>query len=442
EPPRYLRLDGSPLSPMVQEPAWDPRVVSAAATLPEQLSTVVVRRIPYRIATVALGPPDRPHGVAQIAHPLLEQSELLAGLSRTLWTLIPLALLVAGLGGAFLAEQALRPVRALTRAAAEITEADLSRRLEVPGPDELGRLASTFNGMVARLEGAFDRLERAYRQQQRFAGDASHELRTPLTALKANTSLALMGPGSVEEYREALVAADQAADTMTRIVQDLLLLARSDAGRLRLVLAECRVPEVVDRVLLALPRERAAAVILELGADLPAVRGDLHHLQRLFGNLLENAVRHTPVGGAIRVLAWLGDPGRPPADSRGAGIWPRVQPTGPGATPASSPGGRNPVSTARVCIAVEDAGEGIPPEHLPHLCERFYRVDQARTHDGHPTGGGTGLGLAICLTIAEAHAAELYVESAPGEGTRVTVALPTADAVSAPESSENAWLRS
>jgi signal transduction histidine kinase len=294
-------------------------------------------------------------------------------------------------GGLFLTNNALRPVDQMTQAAAAIGAGDLSRRLEVRGRDELARLAETFNRMIARLEGTFRglesayyRLEGAYEEQQRFTGDASHELRTPLTRIKGMTTLALSGPGCFEEYRDAVIVADQAADVMTRIVQDLLLLARSDAGQLRPHLARISTSDLLRRAVQAPRPAGAPALRLQLPEPDPFVTGDADHLSRLLANLLENALRHTPAGGEITLAATREQD------------W--------------------------VVLTVADTGEGIPVEHLPHVCERFYRVDSARSrHDG-----GTGLGLAICRSIVEAHGGSLLLDSVVGQGTTVRVMLPAA----------------
>jgi signal transduction histidine kinase len=238
--------------------------------------------------------------------------------------------------------------------------------------------------MIARLEGAFQNIEEAYEQQRRFVADASHELRTPLTTIKANTSLALAGRHSEADYREALQAADTAADTMNRIVQDLLLLARSDGGQLTLERLPIPLEEPLCRAVDLVSGPDAAPVFLDLPAARLGVLGESHYLTRLFVNLLENAVRHTPPDGQIVVSA------------RAAG--------------------------GTVTVRVRDDGEGIPPEHLPHVCERFYRVDDARTR----ARGGTGLGLAICRSIVDALDGDLAVASEVGRGTTVTVTLPAA----------------
>lgn len=382
--PRILDLDGHPLVPFSGDEPWDIAAFQLSVAGKEIYTSINLQGENVRVFSTPLPGPEGPEGVVQVAHPLTEQERLNSGLARTLLTLIPLALLVAGVGGVFLTDRALRPVRHITQAAAKISAQDLSQRLDVTGSDELAELASTFNGMIGRLEEAFRKLESAYEQQRRFTGDASHELRTPLTAIKANTSFALSGDRTQEDMREALEAADEAADTMSRIVQDLLLLARSDSGQLNLVLEPTDLATVLRRAT-ATVRDRSPAPIR---LDLPeviGVRGDSHHLIRLFLNLLENAARHTPVEGEITLVARA-------------------------------------ISPAEVEVEVRDTGEGIAPEHLPHLCERFYRVDSARAR----TQGGTGLGLAICQSIVQAHGGKMRFESEVGRGTSVFVTLPAA----------------
>lgn len=382
--PRILDLDGHPLVPLSGDEPWDITGFQLSVGGKEIYLTINLEGERVRVFSTPLPGPDGPEGVVQVAHPLTEQDRLNAGLVRTLLTLIPLALLVAGIGGVFLTDRALRPVRQITHAAAQISAQDLSRRLVVTGKDELSELASTFNGMIGRLDEAFSELERAYEQQRRFTGDASHELRTPLTAIKANTSFALSGDRTPEELREALVEADEAADTMSRIVQDLLLLARSDSGQLNLMLEPTDLQDVLRRAAASVQGRSPAPIRIELPETPLGVRGDSHHLVRLFVNLLENASRHTPAEGQITVSA-----------REAAG---------------------------EVEVRVRDTGEGIAPEHLPHVCERFYRVDSARAR----AQGGTGLGLAICRSIVQAHGGTLRIASELGQGTTVEVTLPAA----------------
>jgi signal transduction histidine kinase len=228
--------------------------------------------------------------------------------------------------------------------------------------------------MLARLEEAFDR-------QRRFTADASHELRTPLSIVKANTGLALEHPWPEARYREFLAAIDAAAGRQGRIVEELLFLARADAGGLARDVGPVCLIDALEEAAESVSGPDRPCVRLEPLDPALTVPGSGSELTRLFTNLLENAVRHTPPEGTVTVCA-------------------RVDATS-------------------VTVTVADTGEGIAPEHLPHLGERFYRVDAARTSGT----GGTGLGLAICRSITEAHGGRMTLESTVGEGTTVRVRL-------------------
>ena len=388
-PPRLLGLNGRGLPPFPAGGAWDPDLVSLSAQGRTVYSTIQMADGPARVLSVPLWQAGRVIGVLQIGFHLAAAEQEMSHLTHVLLTLIPLALLVAGVGGALLTGRTLQPVRRITQAAGRIGAEDLSGRLSVTGDDEFGQLAATFNGMLGRLEEAFTRLSQAnreltqaYEQQRRFTADASHELRTPLTIIKANTSLALMEARTEPEYRQALEAVDRAADRTSRLVQDLLLLARADAGHLRLKRVPLAVQDVLDQTLEAAGGREDPRVRLDVSALPECVLGDADSLERLFSNLLSNARRHTPADGLIVVSA------RPCRDG--------------------------------VVVQVHDTGSGIAPEHLPHLFERFYRADEARSG----ADGGTGLGLAICRSIAEAHEGTIEIESVVGGGTTVRVLLP------------------
>ncbi len=318
--------------------------------------------------------------IVQTTESLEKTNEAVAQFTRSLLTMIPLAMLLAAGGGLFLTSRALRPIRAATEAASKIGASDLSERLPVSGKDEFARLAQTLNGMLARLEAAFER-------QRRFVADASHELRTPLTVIKANTSLALADPALAPDARETLSEIDSAADRTTRIVQDLLLLARSEAGQLPVKKETVALKGLLDELGQEAPRLRTGAPPVRV--DAPAsltLSADPHQLRRMLTNLLDNALRHTPSPGEVTLSA--------------------------------SQSGKS------VTLEVSDTGVGIAPEHLPHLGERFYRADASRAR----TGGGTGLGLAIARSIAEAHGGTLTITSTPGTGTTVQIVLPVESA--------------
>lgn len=365
------------------ESPWSRRLFIASLSGKSVYSTIKVDNEPVRIYSRPIVDGDKTVGVVQVIYPLTELAKFLRGLTFTLIALFPLVLLVAGFGGMFLTSRWLRPVKEITHAADEISAHDLSRRLEIAGDDEFYQLASTFNGMLARLQEAFKKLEGVVEQQRRFAADASHELRTPLTTIKANTSLALRKSRTNEEYREALTAADGAADMMDRLIQDLLLLARSDSGQLVTTKDKVLISDIFrDAVALAARDETQAELEIALSEQSLATTGDDHQLTRLIVNLLVNAFRHTPKDGLVTLSAYQ--------------------------------------EHDHVLIRVTDTGEGIEPDHLPHIFERFYRIDKARSR----SHGGNGLGLAICRSIVEAHNGSISIESSLCKGTIVTVKLP------------------
>lgn len=388
--PRFIDLDGKSFSPFREEVPWDRTGYGIALNGSSNYRTVLVNEEPVRIYSRPLYDNGTLIGVIQVPYSLVEVNRAIAGMRRTLLTLIPAALLLAGIGGALLTDRALRPVRQIVQTAEQIGAHDLSRRITVVGHDEFSLLGTTFNRMLGRLETSFvqkdalvEQLEALVEQQRRFTGDASHELRTPLTIIKANASLILRGDASSEEYREVMEEVDRAADTMARLVQDLLLLARSDGGQLGRNLVALPLCEVLERARLNIQRPDTAPIRLEaVHSHGVTICGNGEEIRRLFSNLLENATRYTPKEGVIcvRVLR----------------------------------------ESTTVRIEVADTGIGIAPEHLPHLGERFYRVDEARTR----ADGGTGLGLSICKSIVEAHGGTLYFVSTPGKGTTVTVLLP------------------
>jgi signal transduction histidine kinase len=327
-----------------------------------------------RILSMPIERRGRIDEVLQLAFPLDGVLREIDALTSTLLALVPFGLLAAGLGGAFLTDRALRPVRAIAGTTARLGASDLSERLPVSGHDEFSELSSSINAMLARLEEAFER-------QRRFTADASHELRTPLSIIQANTSLALEHPWPEDRYREFLAAIDVAAVRQGRIVEELLFLARADAGKLAGDVGPVCLIEALEEAAEAVSRPDRPGIWLEAIDPALMVPGSGSELTRLFTNLLENAVRHTPREGTVTVSAR--------------------------------------VNAKSVTITVADTGEGIALEHLSHLGERFYRIDSARSAGT----GGTGLGLAICRSITEAHGGRMTIESQIGAGTAVQIRL-------------------
>ena len=296
-----------------------------------------------------------------------------------LYALAPLFLILAALGGLLLSRRALAPVDQITQAARSIGAQDLSRRLLVPrASDELQRLATTLNEMLARLEAAFQRITQ-------FTADASHELRTPVSVMRTNAEIALRKPRSEAEYREALSRILEESEKISRMIGQLLLLARADSGSASLPMLRNDLAIAFDNAC-SEARVLAEAKQLRFRETLPPeplwVEGDPSSLERLFTILLDNAVKYTAAGGEIDVR--LGsDDGFAVADIR-------------------------------------DTGTGIAPEDITRVFDRFYRADRARSRES----GGTGLGLAIGKWIADVHRAEIRVESELGKGSTFHVRIP------------------
>ncbi|MBA2518453.1 MAG: HAMP domain-containing histidine kinase [Chloroflexia bacterium] len=390
----YRVINAAPYSP--EEVAMFPGALSWSAVRPE-LATARVNGMETRILAepivITARGTDHVVGAILVGVPLQGLHDSLGALRQTLALTSGAGLLLAMVGGWLLADRALRPVDRVTAAAAKIAAGDgsaasLSSRLAVPASgDELARLSATFNEML-------DRLEASFHAQQRFVADASHELRTPLTAVRGNVDvLARQVAAHGDQVGNGDVAAalddmQRESARMGRLVDDLLLLARSD-GSDPSEPGNGAAPRLVDLRELASDALRSAAGLadgqeLVLAAPRPVtIQGDPDRLAQLLLILLDNAVRHTPAGKRITVAV-----GPPVADL--------------------------------ATLAVRDEGEGIAPEHVPYVFDRFYRADGAR---GRATGG-TGLGLAIARVIARRHGGDITVRSEPGQGSEFVVSLP------------------
>ena len=286
-------------------------------------------------------------------------------------------IVLAGIGGLFLASRVLKPVEQITRTAQKIEESDLSQRIAVKNDDELGRLASTLNDMIARLEEAFNR-------QRQFTADASHELRTPLAIMQAEATLALSKERTEDEYKKSLETISQESTYMSSVIGKLLFLARSDAGKEQFNFEDVDLKDLITGLstnVEALASDKGIKFTVDAQENL-VVSGDKVKLRQLFINILENAVRYTPADGNISVSLVRKDGG--------------------------------------ALAIISDTGIGIPPENLPHIFERFYRVDKARSR----VDGGVGLGMAIAKYIADSHKGKITVESEVGKGTIFTVTIP------------------
>ena len=317
--------------------------------------------------------------IAQSRH---EQEEELARVRRAFYVTVPVALLLASLGGYFLARKSLAPVVAMGERAARINAANLSERLPVGNErSELGRLARTFNDLLARLDISFE-------QQRRFMADASHELRTPVAIVCGESEVALsQAARSSEEYRESLTILHDEGRRLTRIVEDLFTLARADAGQYDLARDNFYLDETVAecaRAVRSLAAQHKVTLLHEQTCGEILLRGDEALVRRMILNLLDNAIKYTPARGEVRVEL-----------ARESSVY---------------------------AIRITDTGGGIPSEARPHIFERFYRANRARTRNG---GGGAGLGLSIASWIAEAHGGRVTLERTDETGSTFLVSLPS-----------------
>lgn len=383
-PARLLGLDGALIQSDVLFPASiapAPAALADAAAGRRRYETVITEAGSFRLLSAPVSVNDTRVAVAQVAQSLQNEITTLADLRQLLAIALPALLALSALGGAFLASRALAPMQRVQRDVEGIIQSgDLSRRVgKTLQPDEVGELAQTFDRLL-------ERVQQAVRRERQFIADASHELRSPLTVFRGELSVALSRPRTAQDYQETLVQLDGSASEMSALVEDLLLLARADAPSPSEAAPACDARALVLRVCERM-RPLAAARDISLTVHDPnpgqplAVRGTEIKLQRVFVNLLDNAIRYTPDGGSIAVEV-------------------------------AEAGGQTHISIA-------DTGIGIPPEHVPHIFERFYRVESSRSREA----GGSGLGLAIAQHIVRSFGGDIRAESQPGKGSRFTVSL-------------------
>jgi two-component system OmpR family sensor kinase len=309
---------------------------------------------------------------------LHDQEDLLERASYALLIAVPLALLLASIGGYFLARKSLAPVVRMSATAARIGAANLHERLPVANErDELGGLAQVINDLLARLDKSFE-------QQRRFMADASHELRTPIAIMRSEAEVALSdSETSNAQLRESIAIFKDETKRLTGIVEDLFMLARADAGQYQLTPKEFYLDELageVARAVRTLIAEKGLTLQLDAAEEMP-FRGDENLLRRLLLNLVDNAIKYTSTGGAVTVSCKTDE--------------------------------------NRYVVTVSDTGPGISAAAQPHIFDRFYRADSARSRAEDDSSGltsGAGLGLSIARWIAEAHdgTVELFHSSAAG----------------------------
>jgi histidine kinase len=288
------------------------------------------------------------------------------------------ALAVALIVSLFISRGLVAPLRAMTAASRRVAEGHYSERVPVGGSDELGQMAGSFNSMA-------EKLEQVEAMRRRLIGDVAHELRTPLTAIKGSMEGLVDGvlPASPQTFEQ--VAAE--ADRLSRLVDDLQELSRVESGAVALDLGPVSLPELAETVRKRVARNYAAkgvSLIVNLPATLPPLRADTDRLLQVLTNLLNNALQYTPPTGNVTLAG----------EVRGH----------------------------EVSVRVMDTGIGIPPEHIPHIFDRFYRVDKSRSRQA---GGGSGIGLTISKHLIEAQGGRIWVESAgEGHGSTFTFTLP------------------
>lgn len=314
----------------------------------------------------------------QVIQPLEVLTNTQQDVRDQLLLIIPFTLLVLGAGGYFLASRALRPIDKITLTASSISASDLGQRIRYPGPqDEVGRLASTFNAMLARLQAAFDR-------ERRFSADAAHELRTPLSVLKGKLDVALSRERTTSEYQATLADLSSSVERLISLSNDLLVLSRLEQRKLEGEKGEINLTDLLESILEQY-QPLAGARSIELSIKLPSVlrlQGYSDALVRLFINLVDNAVKYTPAAGRIVVEAGEAD--------------------------------------GLIHVDLFNNTANLQEEDVGRLFERFYRADPSRSR----SSGGAGLGLSIAREIAEAHGGRISARQIPAEGIVFTVELP------------------
>jgi two-component system, OmpR family, sensor kinase len=314
---------------------------------------------------------------------LHSQKEMMEDIQDTFLWAIPVALLLASVGGYFLARKSLAPIAAMAAQARSMGAANLNSRLAVANErDELGQLAQTFNQLLERLEASFE-------QQRRFMADASHELRTPVAILRGEAEVTLSKPErSPEEYRQTLSTLREESQRLAHIIEDLFTLARADAGQYPLTLRETYLDEVASAALLrarSLALAKNINLVPAIEPDLP-IRADEALLGRMLLNLLDNAIKYSPSGSTVTLTC-----------RREGNCY---------------------------VLSVSDNGPGVPAELQPRIFERFFRADKARSR-GEGETGGAGLGLSIARWIVEAHHGHLTLARSDSSGSTFTAVFPS-----------------
>ena len=347
-----------------------------ADTIPQNTITVTTGYLngePIRVAATR----DRSYSYL-VGYPQAEVRDLLDNLYFVFLLMLPIAVAVSVFGGLALANRALAPVHDLAIRARRITAENLDQTVPIRNEkDELGRLTATINDMIGRLHESFA-------QVRQFSADASHELRTPLTVMRGEIELCLRSPKTTDQYRRVLESSLEEILRMSKIIDNLLLLAKADQGVADITFSEVDLKALVDELFedsVVLAEQKEICVEVTEASPIMIV-GDRVRLRQLFLNLVDNAIKYTPEGGHVRLAVRRED--------------------------------------GTAVFEVQDTGIGIPAAELPKVFNRFYRVDKARSRER----GGSGLGLSIAKWIAELHRGSISVESEHGKGSTFTVRLP------------------
>ena len=335
---------------------------------------------PIRVITMPILREKKLVNLVQVGTSLEAVKETLRNLRIFLFTAVPSVLVFATLFARFLARRALKPISKIIKTARDIGQGqELSQRIPVfKVQDELGQLALTFNEMM-------DRLENSFAQMRQFSSDASHELRTPLTVLQGQNELVLSKLRDPKEYQEVIISNLEEIKYMSKVLEDLFVLSRSDENQVLLNYKRMDLRDLVEEVCRhaeILAEEKDISIVIAF-LEQVKIDGDEVRLRQMVWNILHNGIKYTQPGGELKVSL---------LEESGFAL-----------------------------LSIQDTGIGIPEKDLPFIFNRFYRVDKARSKDE----GGSGLGLSICRHIAEAHKGKIEVESKPGLGTRFKIHIPS-----------------
>ncbi len=320
--------------------------------------------------------------IAQVIMPEAELKQFNSVFKSIMFAMIPIVVIFAILGGLLITKRLLKPIENLNKNIDKINETGIENILPIEGNDEFATLSNKINEMLNRIDIQFIALKKSIEREKTFTSDVSHELRTPLTVIKGNTSLTLKKERNTEYYIKTVTEIDKAADSMLEIVESLLLLSRAESGNAKLRLKSVNLYSLIEEIISNFVINTSKSIKIEDFDKNINIECDYSYIKQAMTNLLTNAIRYTDDSGKIKITADIED--------------------------------------KFVKISVSDNGCGIAENHIPHLTERFYRVDSSRNRGQ----GGTGLGLAITKTIVDLHNGKLEIKSKEGEGSIFSIYLP------------------